>query len=385
MIEKSKLSSRFKKEEVKEVPEKFTLIKVEEPLNSDTEEQETVDLKQELLAKIESVPVWFDYSAAEQKELVKSFVSKKIKDETVDKVEAAEKLYKEVCGFGPLEYLLAQENVSAIFVNAVNSVHIEISGKVLNTEMKLSEKELRFLTNNLLNKAGVKSDKSILNFKLGNLFISIIKSDISTNGTNISIRKNISCDYETLLKRGMITEEVFQFIISAINGKKNIIISGDINCGKTILLDVLINSFIKNKRSVLLENSSQVSVVSDTLIKFKVDTDQYLELLSNILKMTPEYIVTDLNKPVVQITDRKGIISTLRASNVEAALSKLIAEFISAEKFTEKYAKVSVLRNYDYIVQISKNEDGTCKVSAIVELTPARTAALSIKKLNLSY
>lgn len=379
MIEKSKLSSRFKKEKAE--PVKFVLEKPQELLVA--KEVEEIDLKQELLQKIETVPVWFDYSVDEQKTLIKSFVSKKITDDNVDKCEIAEKLYSEINGFGALEYLLNQENVTAVFVNGTNSVHIEIAGKILNTEMKLSKQELSFISNYILNKAGIKSNKQILNFKFENFSISIIKPEIATCGTNISIRKNVLFEHETLIENGFMSRDVFEFLISAISSKKNIVISGDINCGKTTLLDVLIKSLIKNKRSVLLEESSQITSDSDNLIKFLIE--DYSLIIANILKMTPEYILTDFNKAVVELSERNGIISTLRASSVEAAVSKLISEFISTENLPEKSAKNSVLRNYDYIVQINKTDEGVSKITSIAELTPAKTAALSIKKVDLLY
>lgn len=387
MNEKSKLSSRFKKAEtdesiVIERPEKFTLendAAIEENFSENIENKK--DLKQELFEKIDSVPVWFDYSENEQKKLIKSFVSKKVTDSSADKNDIAEKLYSEINGFGALDYLLAQENVNAVFVNGTNSVHIEISGKILNTEIKLSEKELSFLTNNLLNKANIKSDNPILNFKLENLIITVIMPEISKTGINISIRKQISLDAETLIKTGMMNAEVFEFILSAINLKKNIIISGDINTGKTAFLNVLLDSAVKNRRSVLLEDNSYISCESDTLMKFSADKNlaNFNKLVSNILKMAPEYIVTDLNEPIVEISEACGVISTLRAASVESAVSKLVSKFISVENLPEKIAKTNVLKNYDYIIQITKSADGSSKVSSIVELTPARTAALSVK------
>ena len=57
-----------------------------------------------------------------------------------------ENLYSSVIGFGPLEYLINQENVSTIFVNGENSVYIEIGGRILNTEMLLSEQQLKIQT-----------------------------------------------------------------------------------------------------------------------------------------------------------------------------------------------------------------------------------------------
>ena len=66
-------------------------------------------------------------------------------------------------------------------------------------------------------------------------------------------------------------------------------------------------------------------------------------------------------------------------SSVDNALSKLISKVISEDNISEKYAKAKVLSNVDYIIQINRMNDGVRRVTSVVELTPARTAALSVK------
>ena len=105
-------------------------------------------------------------------------------------------------------------------------------------------------------------------------------------------------------------------------------------------------------------------------------------LLANILKIEPEYIITDLNTPIAEIMDRKGVISTLRAGSVDGALTKLVNNFAKDGNLSEKLAKTAVLNNYDYIVQINKLENGKRLVTSIVELTPARTTALSVRTVS---
>ena len=101
--------------------------------------------------------------------------------------------------------------------------------------------------------------------------------------------------------------------------------------------------------------------------------------LSNILKMSSDYILSDLNFVIPELSDVKGNILTLRASSIDNALSKLISAVISADNISEKYAKTKVLTNIDYIIQLNRMNDGVRRVTSVVELTPARTAALSIK------
>lgn len=52
------------------------------------------------------------------------------------------------------------------------------------------------------------------------------------------------------------SKEIIDFIVLMVNSKKNIVISGDINSGKTTFLDVLLKTTLKDKRAILLENAS---------------------------------------------------------------------------------------------------------------------------------
>lgn len=209
------------------------------------------DIKQALIEKIDAIPVWTDYSEEKQKELINSFVDKKLFDENFsmqaeDKQKLIDELYSTISGLGPLDYLVAQENVEAIFVNGTNSVHIEIDGKILNTEMALNEKQLGCVVGNIskLSKVIINESKNIWNVRIDNLLISLVMPKISISGVNIFIRKLKNADRDFIIDSSMMSKEVFDFLLYIIDEKKNIVLSGDINSGKTTLLEALINSAI---------------------------------------------------------------------------------------------------------------------------------------------
>ena len=416
MLQKSKLSNRFIKNDntdaIVDRPIKFTFSKSNETLlDSDVEEEKStneitdsncdaneqisninyeVELKKALLEKIDTIPVWSEYPPGRQRDLIKSFLDNRLTTDCKnlsdsEKEDLIEKLFSSIMGFGPLDYLISQDNVDTVFVNGTNSVHIEINGKILNTEMKLSTKQLSLILNNISVMSGVRIDKSknIWNCCFNNLSITVIMPNISQAGYNITIRKIIVFDSDQLIENNMLSKEIFDFIVLMVRSKKNIVISGDINSGKTSFLDVLIKSVLEDKRSILLENTPFISTDFNTLMKFLIDihSDDYDELLSNVLKMAPDYILSDLNIAIPQLSDIKGNIFTLRASSVENAMSKLINSVISKENISEKLAKTKILTDYDYIIQINRMSDGVRRVTSIVELTPARTSAMSVKTI----
>ena len=392
MLKSSKLSDRFKKKEIKLEENSTPALN---GLQSDMPDFDNkidieTEIKEALMEKVNSTPVWFEYSVVRQKELIKTFIDGKLN--TLDaalsedkKNELIEKLYALITGFGPLDYLLSQENVSAVFVNEQKNVHIEIAGKVLNTEITLSDDQLNLILNNIFKSCGVKSDtsRSVWNLKNENWQITIITTPVCENGTNIVIRKLLPADINTFFERNITSKEIFDFIVSAVSENKNIVISGDINSGKTFLLDVLLSAVVSDKRFVLIEDRPLISFEGANFMKFFLtdNSAEYGKFCSNILSLCPEYIVTDVNTILSDFSETKGCISTLRASSIDSAITKLTAAFMSSKSLTEKYAKNKVLTDFDYIVQINKMSDGSSKITSVVELKPARTAALSVKMI----
>jgi len=265
-----------------------------------------------------------------------------------------------VTGFGLLQNLLDNENVNAVFVNDVKSVHVEIDGRVFNTEMKLTENMLRYVLNITGNR-----DECVYSCRIDDYTIDVIKPDVCKNGVNIAIRKIKIFNAEMLVASGMMTKEILNFLVQQIINGKRIVISGGINSGKTTLLDALIKYCLCDKRCYLFEQSDLISVKSDLLVRFDVSEGNYSSLLAVVQKANPEYIISDLNS-----FDDIASISTLRSSSLENTFRTLVSKY---GDMSEKYAKLKVLNDFDYIVHL----DGF-KIVSVAELKPAKTMALSV-------
>jgi len=349
------------------------------------------DYKKALLQKIESIPVWFEYSSEKQKELISNFVNNRLNAECRElsegeTIELINRLYTSVLGFGPIDYLINQENVSNIFINGEESIHIEIAGKILDTETKLNDKQLNFILKSIYNLSEIKPNENSLiwNCKIKNLLISVILPPISENGGNILIKKvsTEDMDLSKLFSNGFFNHEIFEFLSSAINSKKNIIIAGDINSGKTLLLDTLLYTSMMKKRGVLIEEFPQLLSSDPNMMKYSLaslkSNYEFSVLLSTVLRMAPEYLVLDfnnanyLNSSISTFSDLSNIIITTRASSFEAVISKFISAYMSEEKLNEKQAKMKLLSTFDYVIQINKGEDGVKRITSIVELIPSK-------------
>ena len=401
MSEKDNISSRFKLKKEnkinvsKEKPLKFTddiinAVSVQEnqpavkPVTSfDIQDS----FKIALLEKIETIPVWFEYSEDKHKELVKSFVQNKIAKDRVlisdiDKDLLLDSLLSSISGFGTVQYLLDNSKVDSVTINGTEAVYIEIDGKILDTEIKLSERELKFIIKYISSVTGINNFDDICNLNYKDYQITVIGSEICFSGENICIRKIRDFDTAELVVKGVLSENILNFLRTAISERKNIVFSGRINTFKTTIIKSLIRDVVPNKRIYVVENRAQINVDKAGLVKFCVGTNnsQFNDLINYIQKSEPDYIITDLNIADSQISPLDGKIISVRAQSVEECLKFLISSYAKSGML-EKYAKTSALNDYDYIIHLERDANGSVKIASIVELSPEKTMAASLKSI----
>ena len=313
--------------------------------------------------------------------MIKNFVDTKISAENIqisgiDEDILIDNLLNSITNFGAIQYLLDNERVGSVIVNGTKSIHIGIDGKILNIEKNLTDKQLKFLTNSIACMSGISEFKGINKFVIKDIILTVIGEDISLSGINITLQKRHNYTPELLIQNSFMTKEIYDFLISAVDMKKNILISGGINSGKTVLTDILCKSCSDGKRTFLIEQNSQLSVDFNTLTKFKYDGS----VISHIVKSLPDYLISDLNYIEPEFIDLKGVLATVRANSTESAFRALVGMCVVGG-LPEKYAKMKALKNFDYIVQLNRDENGVCRVKSIVELVPAKTMQASIKTI----
>lgn len=401
MSEKDNISSRFKLKKEKKINiSNEKLLKFTDDIinavsvNEERQEIKSVtsfdiqdSYKEALLEKIELIPVWFEYSENKQQELIKSFVQNKIAKENViisdiDKDLLLDSLFASVSGFGSVQYLLENSNVDAVTINGTESVYIEIDGKILDTETRLTEKELKFILKYVSSITGVKNFDNICNLSSNDYHITVIGSGICFSGVNICIRKCNDIGTSELLVKGVLSENILKFLKKAVAERKNIVFSGGINTCKTIVIRSLLKDIISAKRIFVVEDRPQIKVNKTGITCFCVDSNSgiYGELISYIQKSEPDYIITDLNIADSQISPLDGKIVSVRAQSVEECLRLLISSYVKSGML-EKYAKMSALNDYDYIIHLGKDANGTVKIMSIVKLLPEKTMAMSVKSI----
>lgn len=345
-----------------------------------------------LSQKISTIPVWYDYDYSKQFELILNFLDNKLNSEFEDltlseseKRAIAEEFLKTNNGFGVLDKLIADENITSLTVNSLGSVYVCSGGHYRKTELVLSKKQFNDIA------ARFKGDSPVVRLRQDNLFITLLCPPVSDNMLIIRKIKDVFETLDDLVKIGVITDELKTFLEYLLNNKKNIIVSGESEsvCGDFI--QVLINSVDESKRIAVIEDNGIYKVNLDNVSAFSVaslDEFDYEYILSSVRELYPDYTVTRLNDykkmlsfylGVSDITG--GLVTEVRARSAADASNKLVNLGMTALKSTEKQAKTKLSSSYDYIVHLAKSDDNSFIIDSIMEITSTKTSSLVLNEV----
>ena len=309
-------------------------------------------LKLKLSVKIASIPVWFDYSEEEKQGLIKSFFENWLKESDLklsedEKFRLTDSLYSSIYGFGVLDTLLSDVAVTELFISETSNVKIRKNSELTLSEVKIADTV--DLVNRLKKSAGIFLEKPVLKFVLRNLIITIVQPPVGE--TFIAIRKKTRkhTDFAYLLENHKIDESIYSFLITLINEKKNILISGAVEAGKTSYIEALYSAM---KNSVIIQNTNFIEEKS--YICGGLDEEELENLISALSAQTPDYIVFDMNSGYSQDV-ACGVVSSVRADSPMLAVTKLASNSAAAQKITEKQAKADIAERFSYIMQIEKD------------------------------
>lgn len=364
-------------------------------INDSVEEK----LKTAVMEKVENIPVWFDYDYSKQKELIERLFDTSLKEtfglEDITDAEREiliEKITNHVSGFGILQTFLEQKNVDSVIVNSTKSVLIQIGGKILDTEMVLDENQLNFLLRSINSKSGEQLSSPISSINFENYSITVISKPIASNGVIVKIKKMRQVfGLNDLILSKFLTKEVADFILTLIQSREKIIISGELLSGKTCLVDNMLSSLLHSFRVGILEDYPQLSTNYARHVKFNLpstcENGSVENLLSIVFSLLPDYVVFDSKSLsmtsafIENLADNIPAIITVPASSPESALNKLICSQVSYSNIPEKLSKQKILNTFHYVIQLDKDQQGNCRIKTINEINLTRNSAQVLKEL----
>lgn len=309
----------------------------------------------------------------------------------LDKQNLINALMDLMFGFGPIEKLLDDKDVTEIMVNGVNSIYYEKFGKLyLYDKSFSSDEQIRALVDRILGPLGRRIDESspMVNARLDEGHrVHVVIPPLSLVGTVLTIRKFSEhvISLEEMLKTASIDVNLLKFLEWAIICKKNIAVSGGTGSGKTTLLNALSCKISHSERLITIEDSAELRfyehphVVSlEARQKNSEDKGEVTirDLVINALRMRPDRIIVGecrgaeaLDMLQAMNTGHEGSLTTLHANSPVEIFSRLTTMVRYAVDLP-----VDVIENYiasaiDLVIQVTRSIDGNRYISEVVSLS----------------
>jgi pilus assembly protein CpaF len=297
----------------------------------------------------------------------------------------------DLLGFGPLQPLLDDADISEVMVNGPRSVYVERRGKLTKTNVTFENNEavLRIIERIILPLGRrIDSDSPTVDARLPDgSRVNAVIPPVAIDGPSITIRKFQKglLNIDQLIGFGSITRIVADFIRACVLSRLNIVISGGTGSGKTTLLNVL-SSFIPNdERIVTIEDAAELQLQQDHIVRMETKPSDVEgkhsvsvhDLVRNSLRMRPDRIVIGevrggeaMDMLQAMNTGHDGSLTTLHANSPRDAISRLETMcLMSGIDMPLKVIREQIASAVDLIVQQSRMRDGSRKVTVVSEVS----------------
>jgi len=301
-----------------------------------------------------------------------------------------EQILNDLLGFGPIQALIEDPEVTEIMVNGPKKVFVERKGKLVKSNVVFEDDShvLRVIDRIILPLGRhVDTDSPTVDARLpdGSRVNAVVRP-VAIDGPSITIRK-FSKDKLTvgdLINFGSITKQMSEFLQACVKARFNILISGGTGSGKTTLLNVLSGFIPDNERIITIEDAAELQLQQDHVMRMETKTANVeghgavtiRDLVRNSLRMRPDRIVIGevrggeaLDMLQAMNTGHDGSLTTLHANSPRDALSRVETMVLMAGMdLPIKVVRQQISSAIDLIVQQSRLKDGQRKITAITEV-----------------
>ncbi|MCP5433029.1 MAG: CpaF family protein [Alphaproteobacteria bacterium] len=345
---------------------------------------DTIDLAQ--LARLDA-----DSAREEIRDIVSEIISIKNVVMSIAEQEALlEDICNDVLGYGPLEPLLARDDIADIMVNGANRVFIEVAGRIQLTNVRFRDNsQLMNICQRIVSQVGRRVDESspICDARLPDgSRVNVIVPPLAIDGPTLTIRKfkKDKLKLADLVRYGSISQDGGRILEIIGHCRCNVIISGGTGSGKTTLLNCLTGFIDATERVVTCEDAAELQLQQPHVVRLETRPPNLegsgevtmRELVRNCLRMRPERIIVgEVRGPeafdLLQAmnTGHDGSMGTLHANSPREALSRL-ESMITMGGFSlpSKTIREMICGSVDVIVQAARLRDGSRRITHITEV-----------------
>ena len=345
---------------------------------------EAIDLAQ--LSRLET-----DAAREEIRDIVSEIILlKNVVMSIAEQEELLDDICNDVLGYGPLEPLLARDDIADIMVNGAGKTYIEVGGKIQLTNVRFRDnQQLMNICQRIVSQVGRRVDESspICDARLPDgSRVNVIAPPLSIDGPALTIRKfkKDKLTLEQLVKFGAISPEGAEILKIIGKVRCNVVISGGTGSGKTTLLNCLTRYIEHDERIITCEDAAELQLQQPHVVRLETRPPNLegqgqitmRDLVRNCLRMRPERIIVgEVRGPeafdLLQAmnTGHDGSMGTLHANSPRECLSR-IESMITMGGFSlpSRTIREMICSSVDVIIQAQRLRDGSRRITHITEV-----------------
>jgi len=316
------------------------------------------------------------------------------------KAEIADFVIDNLLYYGPISTIirLAGSGLNDIIVNTKDYIDVIYDGQTIATPFKFrDENDLRKFINRMLQESNRKIDEAnpIASAKLPDgsrveIQIPPVSANLDSDGnpgSYVTVRKfrEIPLMFETLIDSNMIDLKMAYFLIKAVQGKLNIVVSGGTSSGKTTFLNAITRFIDSSDQLLTIEDTKEMKpqMPCHAIRSFEARPPNeegageitIESLLRTALRSSPRRIIVgECRGPEIVTmlnamnTGHPGSMTTIHADDTKEAIVRIENMFLEARPTANMaFVRSQIISAVDLIVQIVRFPDGTRRIVKISE------------------
>jgi pilus assembly protein CpaF len=307
-----------------------------------------------------------------------------------DKAQLIQDVSDDILGYGPIDKLLNDDDVSEVMCNGPKSVFVERKGHIQKADASfVDETHLRRIIDKIVGQVGRRIDESspLCDARLPDgSRVNAVIHPLAIGGPFLTIRKFSKDPFQIddLIRFGTLNAHAARFLQACVVGRLNVIVSGGTGTGKTTTLNVMSSFIPTDERIVTIEDAKELQLHQEHVLSLETRPPNIegrgevtiRDLVRNSLRMRPDRIVVGecrggeaLDMLQAMNTGHDGSLTTVHANTPRDALSRLeTLTLMAGYDLPVRAIREQLSSAIDVIVQLSRLRDGTRRITHITEV-----------------
>jgi pilus assembly protein CpaF len=324
---------------------------------------------------------------------------------SADRRALLNEIASDVLGYGPIDPLLNDPDITEVMANGPYDVYFEKRGKIVLSDIKfVDEVHLRRIIDKIVGQIGRRVDEAtpMVDARLPDgSRVNAVIHPLAIGGPFLTIRKFSVDPYQEadLINFGTLTQRVADFLRACVRGRLNILISGGTGSGKTTTLNVMSSYIPGDERIVTVEDAAELQLHQEHVLTLESRPSNIegkgaigiRDLVRNTLRMRPDRIVVGevrgaeaLDMLQAMNTGHDGSLTTIHSNSPRDTLSRIETMVLMAGfDLPVRAIREQVAAAVDLIVHVSRLKDGTRRVTHVTEIEGMEGDIITLQDLFL--